>query len=73
MSGDVIFISYRRGPEEAVAGRLYDQLSKHFGADRLFLDVEADKRLAALSLCEASRLVLANGLEILGVNAAESM
>ena len=38
-----------------------------------FLDAESDKRIAVLSLCEATRLVLANGLKILGVNAAESM
>ena len=38
MSG--IFISYRRDDSAAYAGRLYDRLSAHFGADRVFMDVD---------------------------------
>lgn len=38
MSG--IFISYRREDSAAYAGRLYDRLSKHFGAEQVFMDVD---------------------------------
>jgi hypothetical protein len=38
MSG--IFISYRREDSPAYAGRLYDRLSAHFGADKVFMDVD---------------------------------
>jgi TIR domain-containing protein len=34
-----IFISYRRRETAGHAGRLYDGLSEHFGADRVFMDV----------------------------------
>ena len=34
-----IFISYRRSETSGYAGRLYDALSEHFGADRIFMDV----------------------------------
>lgn len=37
---DGIFISYRREDSSGYAGRLYDRLSAHFGADRVFMDVE---------------------------------
>jgi len=39
MSG--IFISYRRGDTAAEAGRLADHLRERFGADQIFIDVEA--------------------------------
>lgn len=35
-----IFISYRREDTAAYAGRLYDRLSGHFGADQVFMDVD---------------------------------
>ena len=38
MSG--IFISYRREDSAAYAGRLYDRLAAHFGADQVFMDVD---------------------------------
>jgi TIR domain len=34
-----IFISYRRDDTEGEAGRLFSDLTKHFGADRVFMDV----------------------------------
>ena len=34
-----IFISYRRDDTSGYAGRLYDQISAHFGADHVFMDV----------------------------------
>jgi len=34
-----IFISYRRRETAGHAGRLYDKLSEHFGADRVFMDL----------------------------------
>jgi uncharacterized membrane protein YhaH (DUF805 family) len=36
-----IFISYRRGDDQAAAGRLYDRLLQHFDHEQLFIDVEA--------------------------------
>lgn len=35
-----IFVSYRRDDSAGYAGRLYDRMVKHFGADRVFMDVE---------------------------------
>lgn len=37
---DGIFISYRRDDSAGYAGRLYDRLAGHFGAERVFMDVE---------------------------------
>ena len=37
---DGIFISYRRDDSAGYAGRLYDRLAGHFGAGRVFMDVE---------------------------------
>lgn len=37
--GPRLFISYRREDSVAYAGRLYDHLSEHFGADRVFMDI----------------------------------
>jgi hypothetical protein len=34
-----IFISYRREDTEGQAGRLFDDLTRHFGADSVFMDV----------------------------------
>ena len=36
-----IFISYRRVDSEGYAGRIYDRLAPHFGADAIFMDVDA--------------------------------
>jgi hypothetical protein len=36
-----IFISYRREDTSGYAGRLHDALSLHFGADRVFMDVDS--------------------------------
>ena len=36
-----IFISYRRDDAEGQAGRLYNDLTKHFGNDAVFMDVAA--------------------------------
>lgn len=35
-----IFISYRRDDSRADTGRLYDHLSAHFGAERVFMDID---------------------------------
>jgi len=35
-----IFISYRRDDTAAYAGRIYDCLSSHFGAEQVFMDVD---------------------------------
>ena len=36
-----IFISYRREDTSGYAGRIYDQISAHFGRDHVFMDVAA--------------------------------
>ena len=36
-----IFINYRRGDDQAAAGRLYDRLLQHFDREQLFMDVDA--------------------------------
>ncbi|MGH7846404.1 MAG: toll/interleukin-1 receptor domain-containing protein [Candidatus Binatia bacterium] len=35
-----IFINYRRDDTSGYAGRMYDRLAKHFGADQIFMDIE---------------------------------
>ena len=35
-----VFLSYRREDSRADAGRLYDRLSAHFGADSVFMDID---------------------------------
>ena len=41
MPGSGIFISYRRDDSAGFAGHLYDRLAERFGADRVFMDVDA--------------------------------
>jgi hypothetical protein len=41
--GGGVFISYRRKESSHVAGRLADRLIDRFGAERVFIDVEAIK------------------------------
>lgn len=36
-----IFVSYRRSDSQGEAGRLFDDLAKHFGEDTVFMDVAA--------------------------------
>src|SRR5215471_12326900 len=36
-----IFINYRRGEDDAFAGRLFDRLGEAFGRERLFMDVDS--------------------------------
>ena len=36
---DAIFISYRRDDSEGEAGRLFDDLTRAFGNDSVFMDV----------------------------------
>ncbi|MGA6828314.1 toll/interleukin-1 receptor domain-containing protein [Nitrospira sp. NS4] len=36
-----IFISYRREDSAGYTGRLYDHLSRHFGPERVFMDIDA--------------------------------
>ena len=35
-----IFISYRRDDSAGYAGRLFDNLSAHFGKDQIFMDID---------------------------------
>jgi hypothetical protein len=43
MTGGTIFISYRREDTSGYAGRLFDRLSAHFGAARIFMDIDTIK------------------------------
>src|SRR5215471_16003248 len=36
-----IFINYRRGEDDAFAGRLFDRLGEAFGREQLFMDVDS--------------------------------
>lgn len=41
MADGRIFISYRRGPDNNAAGRIYDRMRDEFGAEAVFMDVDA--------------------------------
>lgn len=41
MPGSHIFISYRRGADNSAAGRIYDRMRDEFGAEAVFMDVDA--------------------------------
>ena len=36
-----ILISYRRSDSSAIAGRIFDRLSHHYGEDSVFMDVDS--------------------------------
>jgi hypothetical protein len=36
-----IFFSYRRQDSAAAAGRIYDRLRQHFGADAVIIDIDS--------------------------------
>ena len=63
-----IFISYRREDSAGYAGRLYDRLAGHFGADRVFMDVEGiepgvdfvDAIESAVASCEVLIVIIGN-------------
>ncbi|HEY3177735.1 MAG TPA: TIR domain-containing protein [Casimicrobiaceae bacterium] len=63
-----IFISYRREDSAGYAGRLYDRLAAHFGADRVFMDVEGiepgtdfiDAIGRAVGSCEVLIVIIGN-------------
>ena len=63
-----IFISYRREDAAGYAGRLYDRLAAHFGADRVFMDVEGiepgvdfvDAIERAVASCELLIVIIGN-------------
>jgi hypothetical protein len=40
MRASKIFISYRRNDSEGFRGRLFDQLSSHFGEEQIFMDLD---------------------------------
>src|SRR4051794_10898265 len=48
-SGDAagIFVSYRRQDEPAFARLIFDRLKKHFGANRVFIDVESIRQVSS--------------------------
>jgi Tol biopolymer transport system component len=43
LSNATIFISYRREDTSGHAGRLFDRLAAHFGAERIFMDIDTIK------------------------------
>lgn len=71
-----IFISYRRDDAPGYAGRLYDRLVVHFGAERVFMDVQGiepgvdfvDAIERALASCEI--LIVLIGKNWLGTDSA---
>ena len=71
-----IFISYRREDAAGYAGRLYDRLAAHFGAERVFMDVEeiepgadfVDAIARAVGSCEVLIVIIGN--EWLAVDSA---
>ena len=76
-----IFISYRRRETAGHAGRLYDKLSEHFGADRVFMDLTmepgvdfADTINEAVGECGALVALIGNldGSDALGANPVNS-
>jgi hypothetical protein len=59
----LIFVSYRRDDTQSATGRLCDKLQTHFGADRVFHDIESleagdDFAVAITSKIAASSVVL---------------
>ena len=64
-----IFISYRRSDSEGYAGRLYDQLTRPFGAENIFMDVDTvapgqdfqEALLTAITRCEVLLAVISPG------------
>ena len=64
-----IFISYRRQDAAGYAGRLYDRLASHFGAERVFMDVEGiepgldfvDAIERAVASCEVLIVIIGPG------------
>jgi hypothetical protein len=64
-----IFISYRRSDASGHAGRLYDRLKAHFGAERIFMDIDTlepgvdfvDRIDEALKSCGAVLAVIGQG------------
>ena len=67
-----VFISYRRSDAAAIAGRLYDRLTAHYGAASVFLDVDdippgIDFRVHTSRIIDQCSIVLAIvGLRWLG-------
>ncbi len=65
---DGIFISYRRDDSAGYAGRLYDRLAGHYGAERVFMDVEGiepgadfvEAIEAAVSSCRVLIVIIGN-------------
>ena len=65
---DGVFISYRREDSAGYAGRLYDRLVAHFGAERVFMDVEGidpgtdfvDAIEGAVSSCKVLIVLIGN-------------
>src|SRR5712671_6572552 len=64
-----ILISYRREDSAAYAGRIYDHLSQHFGAENVFMDVTTIKPgqdfsaiiERSVSSCDVLVAVIGNG------------
>ncbi len=70
-----VFVSYRRDDSSDAAGRLADRLADHFGAERVFIDVEtikpgddyAEAIVSAIAACRVLVAVIGPGwLEMTG-------
>ena len=51
-----VFISYRRDDSAAHAGRIYDRLRDHFGAEQVFRDIDASAPGAKFAKVIAERI-----------------
>ena len=61
---DSIFISYRRQDSAAHAGRLYDRLTAHFDAAKIFLDIDSIDVLELVLMMEKDYSVVVNNKEL---------
>lgn len=68
-AGKTIILSYRRDDSADISGRIFDRLVQHFGADRVFIDIDSipagvdfhDHIHSALDNCGALLAVIGKG------------
>lgn len=71
-----IFLSYRRDDSSDITGRIYDRLTQHFGADRVFKDVDSIplgvdfKQHLSLAVSQCNVFLAVIGTDWLSVSAA---
>ena len=71
-----IFLSYRRDASSDITGRIYDRLTQHFGAERIFKDVDSIplgvdfKQHLSLAVSQCNIFLAVIGADWLGVSEA---